>query len=62
MADGGDDRRLDWNARTFLRVFLVAGGVTFIVSGTIEESLLNLGIGILALAVGATGLWQEYAR
>jgi len=46
--------------RTLVRVFLLAGGVAFAVSGALAGSPLEVGFGALAAVLGGTRLWWEY--
>jgi len=50
---------MDWDARTALRVVLVAGGVGYVVWGAIDGQLALVGAGALAVAVGLFGLYRE---
>ncbi len=50
---------MDWDARTALRVVLVAGGVGYVVWGAIDGQLRLVGVGALAVAVGLFGLYRE---
>lgn len=50
---------MDWDARTMLRVVLVAGGVGYVLWGAIDGQLRVVGIGILAAVVGLFGLYRE---
>lgn len=50
---------MDWDARTALRVVLVAGGVGYVVWGAIDGQLTLVGAGALAAVVGLFGLYRE---
>lgn len=50
---------MDVTPRTLLRAFLLVGGLAFLGFGLLESSMFHLGIGILAGALGAFGLWWE---
>jgi len=51
---------MHWSPRTLVRVFLLVGGLAFIVLGTLDSSLFNLGLGAVAAFLGLVGLWMEY--
>ncbi|MEF8814694.1 MAG: hypothetical protein V5A55_12885 [Halovenus sp.] len=46
--------------RTLVRGFLLVGGLAFIVLGTLDGSLFNIGLGAVAAFLGLVGLWMEY--
>lgn len=50
---------MDIAPRTVLRAFLLVGGLTFIGFGLLDSSMFHLGLGVLAAALGAFGLWWE---
>jgi hypothetical protein len=50
---------MEWTYRTILRVFLVVGGVAIVVVGALEGSTFELALGVLAIVLGAIGLWME---
>ncbi len=41
-------------------MFLLVGGLAFIVLGTLDGSLFNIGLGAVAAFLGLIGLWTEY--
>ena len=51
---------MHWRFRTLLRVFLLVGGLAFVVLGTLDGSLFNIGLGSVAAFLGLVGLWMEY--
>jgi len=51
---------MHWSPRTLVRVFLLVGGLAFIVLGAVDGSLFNLGLGAVAAFLGLVGLWMEY--
>ena len=53
---------MDITARTILRLFLLIGGVIVLVFGIIDESTLNIAVGLLAAILGAIGLWDQFGR
>ena len=46
--------------RTLVRGFLFIGGVAYAVSGALSESMLQVGFGLFAAALGGFGLWWTY--
>lgn len=50
---------MDIDFRTLLRVFLVVGGAGYVLWGVLDGSGLFVGMGLLAVVVGAIGLWRE---
>lgn len=51
---------MHWNSRTFLRLFLLVGGIVLLVLGVTNEELLNAAIGAVATALGGGGLVYEW--
>ena len=51
---------MHWNARTYLRLFLLVGGVGLLVLGVVNEDVLNVGIGAVAAVLGGGGLAYEW--
>lgn len=49
-----------WNIRTFLRLFLLVGGTVFLAESVRTGDQLGIGIGALAMGVGAFGLVTEW--
>lgn len=47
--------------RTVVRLFLVVGGLVFLVLGAVEGSWFEVSLGGVAMVVGAVGLWRERA-
>lgn len=50
---------MEWSHRTIVRVFLVVGGIAFLVVGALDQSIFELALGALAVVLGAVGLWME---
>ena len=50
---------LQWTGRTYLRIFLVAAGISFAIRGMQTNESLELLLGFVALAVGIIGLIIE---
>jgi len=53
---------LNWNGRTYLRVFLLVAGSAFLVWGAIQGSAVDAGLGAVAVLLGGVGLaweWRE---
>jgi len=50
---------VDWTARTFLRAFLLVGGLGFLVAGAGGGAPVDVGLGVAAALLGAFGLWTE---
>lgn len=46
--------------RTLVRVFLVIGGITFVALGVQDGSAFDIGIGVVAIVLGAGGLYYQY--
>lgn len=53
---------MDWSFRTLVRGFLLVGGLAYVAWGILDDSMVTLGFGILAAAIGAFGLWWEFGR
>lgn len=51
---------MDWTYRTLLRIFLLLGGIVFVVQGVLDDAIFDLLLGIAATLLGATGLWWEW--
>lgn len=51
---------MDWDARTYLRLFLLVGGLIMLVWGITGDNTLNVLIGAGGLLLGAGGLVYEY--
>ncbi|MEF8775851.1 MAG: hypothetical protein V5A43_05025 [Haloarculaceae archaeon] len=51
---------MDWHLRTLVRIFLVVGGLVYVVSGVMSGSLPAMALGAAATALGAVGLWWEF--
>lgn len=55
---------MNWNFRTYLRLFLLLGGIVFFAFGVADGETLQVALGALALIVGGGGLayeWRETA-
>lgn len=50
---------LNWNARTYFRILLVAAGMGFAIRGIYTGMTLDLLLGLLAVFVGGIGLIFE---
>jgi hypothetical protein len=50
---------MDVTGRTLLRVFLVVGGIAILVLGIVSDDPFQAGLGAVATALGAFGLWWE---
>lgn len=50
---------MNWNVRTYLRLFLVVGGVGFLALGLTTSDTLQMVLGLLAVLVGGAGLVHE---
>lgn len=46
--------------RTLVRIFLVLGGIAFIALGVQDGSAVDVGIGVVAVVLGAGGLYYQY--
>lgn len=46
--------------RTLVRVFLVLGGIAFIALGIQDGAALDVGIGVVAVVLGAGGLYYQF--
>ena len=53
---------MDWNVRTLLRSFLLAGGLVYLAAGVLSGTPSQLVIGGVAAALGAFGLWWEFKQ
>ena len=56
---------MDVSYRTVLRVFLVVGGTGLLLLGVLDADVVNIGIGAVALFLGAIGLaaeWREASK
>lgn len=51
---------MDWHLRTLVRIFLVVGGLVYVVSGVTSGSVPAMALGAAATALGAFGLWWDY--
>lgn len=51
---------MNWNFRTFLRIFLVVGGTGLLVFGLTAGDTLNTVVGAAALVMGVVGLTSEW--
>ena len=51
---------MDLTPRTVLRAFLLVGGIAVLGLGIIEESLVQIGIGVVAMLLGGFGLYTQY--
>lgn len=51
---------MDWHPRTLVRIFLVVGGLVYLISGVTSGSAPALALGAAAMALGAFGLWWEF--
>lgn len=54
-----------WNFRTFLRLFLLLGGLVLLAWGIAGDAILNILVGGVAVLLGAAGLayeWRETAE
>jgi len=51
---------MDWTIRTVMRVFLLVGGLVFVVRRALEGETFELGLGVVAVFLGALGLWWEW--
>lgn len=51
---------MDVSYRTVLRVFLVVGGTGLLLLGVVNNDTVNIGIGAVALLLGAIGLVSEW--
>ncbi len=55
---------MNWNLRTYIRLFLVVGGGVFLVVGAIAGDLFQIALSVVALLLGGGGLaveWRETA-
>ena len=59
MLGSKDALGLNWGFRTFLRIGLVIAGVVFLFWWTETGDSIDLILGLLAVVVGAAGLWLE---
>lgn len=50
---------MNWNYRTFLRLFLLVGGVVFLFLGLRDGERANLIVGGVAVVLGVGGLAYE---
>ena len=53
---------MNWNLRTFVRLFLVIGGTVILVDGVLSGETVGILIGIVAVILGTVGLvfeWRE---
>ena len=51
---------MDWSFRTLVRAFLVVGGLAYVAVGALQGDLATAAIGVLAVVLGAVGLYSEY--
>lgn len=48
---------MEWNLRTVVRVFLIAGGIGYVVWGAVTGRTLWIALGVAAAVIGVVGLW-----
>ena len=61
MGDGVRARAaVHWNLRTFVRLFLLVGGILALASGALGGTPTTLLVGIVAVALGIAGLGAEW--
>lgn len=53
---------MDWHLRTLVRIFLVVGGLWYVLTGVSSGSVPSMALGGVATALGAFGLWREYGE
>lgn len=58
----GIEQAMNWNFRTYLRLFLVLGGIVFFAFGVLDGEPLQVALGAVALAVGGGGLGYEWRQ
>lgn len=46
--------------RTLVRVFLVVGGIAFVALGVQDASAFDVGVGVVAIVLGAGGLYYQF--
>ena len=51
---------MNWNFRTYLRLFLLLGGIVFFAVGSTDGEGLQVALGAVALVVGGGGLVYEW--
>jgi hypothetical protein len=51
---------MDWSFRTLLRAFLLVGGLVYVLTGVLQGSMFDTGLGAVAVVLGAVGLWWEW--
>ena len=51
---------MDWSFRTLLRAFLLVGGLVYALTGVLQGSMFDTGLGAVAVVLGAVGLWWEW--
>ncbi|SDQ55839.1 hypothetical protein [Natronobacterium texcoconense] len=51
---------MEWNLRTFVRLFLLVGGVALFVTGAVGSDTLDVVLGVVAATLGAVGLLSEW--
>lgn len=49
-----------WHLRTLVRIFLVVGGLYYLITGALSGSVPSMALGGVATALGGFGLWWEY--
>lgn len=56
---------MNWNFQTYLRLFLLFGGIAFLLFGDVSGDYVRIGIGVIAVIFGSIGLayeWRETAN
>jgi hypothetical protein len=53
-------QRMDWQLRTLVRIFLVVGGLWYLITGALSGAVPSMALGAVATALGAFGLWWEF--
>ncbi|WP_161493198.1 hypothetical protein [Natrarchaeobaculum aegyptiacum] len=51
---------MHWNVRTFVRLFLLVGGLALIGTGAAGGETLTVGLGAVAVVLGIVGLAAEW--
>jgi hypothetical protein len=50
---------MDWGLQNLVQGFLVVGGAGYVVWGAVSGDVVRIGIGVLAVGVGAVGLVRD---